>query len=180
MRRTCCATTSAVLRSLVYLRPHGRAKPTTSGSGREERQFSTTTARCESKGWHPAKLGMDGFTDVAYNTAADTFLERVESALETIGDTDTLEDVNLAGGVLVIETTSRGTFVLNKQAPNVQLWLSSPLSGPHHYDMTTSATGSVEWRADADGHSLEERLEKELSEVVGTEVSLSSGAGETE
>ncbi|ORC85692.1 frataxin-like, mitochondrial precursor [Trypanosoma theileri] len=125
-----------------------------------------------------SRLGMDGFTDVTYNTAADGFLENIDNILEDIA-ADAIDDVNLSGGVLTIETTSRGTFVLNKQAPNVQLWLSSPISGPHHYDMilpenSSSSNNSedVQWLADSDGHSLKERLEKELTEVLGVEVRL--------
>ena len=31
-------------------------------------------------------------------------------------------------------TTPRGTYILNKQPPNKQIWLSSPVSGPKRYD----------------------------------------------
>ena len=118
---------------------------------------------------HYSKLGMDGFTDVKYNTAADDFLENVEAKLDAL-DAPELEDVNCNSGVLTIETASKGTFILNKQAPNVQLWLSSPVSGPHHYDMVTSTKDGMErvyWRSDSDEHDLQEKLESELSDVLG-------------
>ncbi|KPI84063.1 frataxin-like protein [Leptomonas seymouri] len=137
------------------------------------RRFASTTTGDDSgaskpKIVHYSKLGMDGFNDVKYNTAADEFLENLEAKLDSL-DSAEVEDVNYSSGVLTIETSSRGTFIINKQAPNVQLWLSSPMSGPHHYDMVTSTSNGVEtvyWRSDNDEHDLKERLEAELSEVL--------------
>jgi len=80
----------------------------------------------------------------------------------------------------------RGTFVVNKQAPNRQLWLASPLrraalalalacpasravslcSGPFRYDPVREAAG-LAWRYKRDGHSLHDRLQKELGEACG-------------
>lgn len=39
----------------------------------------------------------------------------------------------LQAGVLTL-TTPRGTYILNKQPPNKQIWLSSPVSGPKRFD----------------------------------------------
>ena len=36
----------------------------------------------------------------------------------------------LSQGVLTLNLGSHGTYVINKQAPNKQIWMSSPLSGP--------------------------------------------------
>lgn len=33
-------------------------------------------------------------------------------------------------GVLTANTGKAGTYVINKQTPNKQIWLSSPISGP--------------------------------------------------
>ncbi|RNF10149.1 frataxin-like, mitochondrial precursor [Trypanosoma rangeli] len=139
---------------------------------------TTPVVPSEGGGRRFSRLGMDGFTDVTYNTAADLFLDHVDNVLEAV-DSNGIEEVQLAGGVLSIETGAHGTFVLNKQAPNVQLWLSSPLSGPHHYDMVLSEgdrkvekVHDVQWLADSDGHSLKEKLERELTETLGVEVKL--------
>ncbi len=43
-------------------------------------------------------------------------------------------DVVSADGVVNLRLGSRGTYVLNKQTPTRQLWLSSPVSGPWHYE----------------------------------------------
>ena len=40
-------------------------------------------------------------------------------------------DVTLASGVLTLALPDPfGTYVINKQSPNKQIWLSSPKSGP--------------------------------------------------
>lgn len=119
---------------------------------------------------HQSKLGMEGFNNIAFNTAADNFLEDIETAIEAC-DSDIVEDLNYSDGVLTIDTTN-GSFVLNKQAPNVQLWLSSPVSGPHHYNMITAADGTVTWISDRDQHNLATKLEAELTEVLSQKVSI--------
>jgi frataxin len=41
-------------------------------------------------------------------------------------------------------TTPRGVYVLNKQPPNKQIWLSSPISGPKRFDFVTRGAGQHE------------------------------------
>lgn len=43
--------------------------------------------------------------------------------------------------VLTIFVPPRGTYVLNKQPPNKQIWLSSPLSGPKRFDYVDGEAG---------------------------------------
>ena len=40
----------------------------------------------------------------------------------------------MQAGVLNVSVPAIGTYVLNKQPPNKQIWLSSPISGPKRYD----------------------------------------------
>ena len=56
---------------------------------------------------------------------------------ELIEDHDSLAgaDATLADGVLTVKLNEHGTYVVNKQTPNKQIWLSSPVSGPYRYDM---------------------------------------------
>mgnify|MGYP003685390293 CR=1 FL=1 len=42
-------------------------------------------------------------------------------------------------------------FVLNKQAPNLQLWLSSPVRGPLRYDFDSA---SARWINNRDAHPM--------------------------
>ena len=70
-----------------------------------------------------------------------------------------------------------GTYVLNKQPPNRQIWLSSPITGPKRFDWVVrgddmgskegSATG--DWVYLRDGTSLISLLRKELGITVGVE-----------
>lgn len=67
----------------------------------------------------------------SFHTAADAMLHRLFDRLdEAIGE---VSDVELQGGVLTITLDSGGQYVLNKQAPTRQLWLSSPVSGAWHF-----------------------------------------------
>jgi frataxin-like iron-binding protein CyaY len=64
-----------------------------------------------------------------YHQKADFYLENLVEYLEELGDQ--LEegdyDILYSTGVLTLKT-DKGTFVINKQPPNRQIWLSSPIS----------------------------------------------------
>jgi len=51
-------------------------------------------------------------------------------------------DINYAAGVMTIALT-KGTWVLNKQTPNEQIWWSSPMSGPRRYEFEKE--GGTKW-----------------------------------
>jgi frataxin len=61
-------------------------------------------------------------------------------------------------------------YVLNKQPPNKQIWLSSPISGPKRFDWVVAqegmdfkeGSGQGDWVYLRDGSSLTEILRKEL------------------
>lgn len=44
------------------------------------------------------------------------------------------EESNYSDGVLNIEMRGKKYYVLNKQTPNKQIWLSSPISGPSRFE----------------------------------------------
>ena len=78
-------------------------------------------------------------------------------------------DVNLSSGVLTIHLSKAiGTYVINKQAPNKQIWLSSPVSGPKRYDFTNGT-----WQYVHDGKHLHELLEAEFSKHLSMDINLS-------
>lgn len=66
--------------------------------------------------------------------------------------------------------TKHGDYVINKQPPNKQIWLSSPLTGPRRYDwvVISEDQGSKQdtavgaWVYLRDGSSLTELLRKEI------------------
>ena len=83
------------------------------------------------------------------------------------GDDDEV-DVEYSQGVLTIRLGGLGTYVLNKQTPNRQIWMSSPVSGPVRYDHQKGGT----WVYRRDGHKLHLRLEKEFEEMTGVAIDL--------
>jgi frataxin len=77
-------------------------------------------------------------------------------------------------GVLNITVPAIGTYVLNKQPPNKQIWLSSPISGPKRYDWIVEGDRIYEkqdsrpfvhgqWIYLRDGSNLTELLNTELT-----------------
>eukprot|EP00261_Vitis_vinifera_P037578 XP_019078821.1 PREDICTED: frataxin, mitochondrial isoform X2 [Vitis vinifera] len=72
--------------------------------------------------------------------------------------------------VLTLKLGTLGTYVLNKQTPNRQIWLSSPVSGPSRFDWDQSAQAWVYRRTKA---NLSKLLETELEKLCGTPISLS-------
>ncbi|PWN40064.1 Frataxin-like protein [Ceraceosorus guamensis] len=74
-------------------------------------------------------------------------------------------------GVLTLRLGQAGTYVINKQPPNQQIWLSSPKSGPKRFDYDTSAK---QWFSNKEGITvtLQELLDEELSAVFGFDVNV--------
>ena len=60
-----------------------------------------------------------------------------------------------------------GTYVLNRQTPNKQIWLSSPKSGPKRYDFINN-----KWIYKHDGKSLHELLDAEIPDITKSSVSF--------
>ena len=69
--------------------------------------------------------------------------------------------------VLNVVTEEHGSWVLNKQAPNQQIWWSSPLSGPMRFEFVASRGAWVGTRADVELIGL---LHDEFSETMGVDI----------
>lgn len=84
---------------------------------------------------------------------------------------------NVKSGVLSITFPPNGTYVLNKQPPNRQIWLSSPISGPKRFDWVVAGegmhskegSGIGDWVYLRDGTTLGDVLRKELSISVNAD-----------
>lgn len=100
-----------------------------------------------------------------YHVQADEYLESILIAYEEYAEeVDSNElDVDLAQGVMSLEIPGVGSYVINKQPPNKQIWLSSPISGPKRYDYVDG-----EWVYLRDGSTLTELLETETSEAFAS------------
>ncbi len=77
--------------------------------------------------------------------------------IETIEnhDTEGLIDIDLNDSILTIDT-NQGIFVINKQLASKEIWLSSPISGPHHFALKDNY-----WRSKT-GAELFKVISKEL------------------
>ncbi|KAF8203285.1 Frataxin [Pholiota molesta] len=106
-----------------------------------------------------------------YHALADKTMEELLETLEELVDSEGHPDyeVDYHSGVLTLKLGSHGTYVINKQPPNKQIWLSSPLSGPKRYDHNDE-TG--EWFYARDGHTFDGLLTEELSNIFGQPIKI--------
>ena len=75
-----------------------------------------------------------------------------------------VSDVSLSAGVLnVYLGPEQGTYVINKQTPNKQIWLSSPISGPARFDFSEQ---EQKWIYSHTGEGLHELLNKEIAKGI--------------
>ncbi|XP_051498137.1 frataxin, mitochondrial [Apus apus] len=111
--------------------------------------------------------------ETTYEKLAEETLDSLADFFEDLTDkpfTPEDYDVSLGSGVLTVKLGGdMGTYVINKQTPNRQIWLSSPTSGPKRYDWT-----GRNWVYSHDRVSLHELLSKEFSTALKTKLDLSS------
>nr|XP_036579965.1 mitochondrial chaperone [Colletotrichum truncatum]KAF6787721.1 mitochondrial chaperone [Colletotrichum truncatum] len=116
------------------------------------------------------KTSVAELSDSEYHDLADAYLETVVTKLEELQDAREGVDVEYAAGVLSVTFPDAGTYVINKQPPNKQIWLSSPISGPKRYDWVIvgdsqnekEGTAAGAWVYARDGSTLDDLFLKEL------------------
>ncbi len=125
--------------------------------------FSSTSSSAAAAGAPPPP-----FSEADFHRLADALLASIELRATP------LEDAGLAGfdlstsqGVLTLRLGQKGTYVLNKQTPNRQVWWSSPLSGPRRYAWSAAAGAWVNTR---DGACLLRTLRDELKGLTGMDL----------
>ncbi|KAG9546940.1 Frataxin, partial [Aureobasidium melanogenum] len=112
-----------------------------------------------------------------YHERADHYLEELVSRAEELAEEKEGVDVEFSAGVLSITYPPNGTYVINKQPPTKQIWLSSPISGPKRFDWVVlgesqqqkEGAASGDWIYLRDKTSLTTLLRKELGITVGEE-----------
>uniref|UniRef100_A0A673UNG0 Frataxin, mitochondrial n=1 Tax=Suricata suricatta TaxID=37032 RepID=A0A673UNG0_SURSU len=123
-------------------------------------------------GKHTFRVPRSSLDETTYERLAEETLDSLAEFFEDLADKPyTLEDydVSFGSGVLTVKLGGDlGTYVINKQTPNKQIWLSSPSSGPKRYDWTGES-----WVYAHDGVSLHELLAAELTRALKTELDLS-------
>lgn len=119
----------------------------------------------------PMQLSRSDLTEERYHILSDhtmeTMFENLDQWLDERGDPSF--DIDYESGVLTLHLGEHGTYVMNKQPPNKQIWLSSPFSGPARYDYVKK---DDDWVYSRDGRSLETLLQTELKEATGHDVKL--------
>ncbi|RYC64911.1 hypothetical protein CHU98_g1309 [Xylaria longipes] len=149
-----------------------------------QRPFSTSQRLAkplspeELKAAQPANI-----TDAEYHEIADEYIEGLLTEYEKMQDSRTDIDVEYSSGVMNLTINDIGTYVINKQPPNKQIWLSSPTSGPKRYDWVVISEGQdqkqdtarCDWIYLRDGSSLSEILREETG--VDIEASLRTPKG---
>lgn len=98
-----------------------------------------------------------------YHRLSNRYIDTLVSILEQLQEDRADVDCEYSAGVLTLYFPPHGTYVLNKQPPNKQIWLSSPVSGPKRYDhVKIKGSREGEWVYGRDGSRLSELLEREL------------------
>ncbi|EPE07739.1 mitochondrial iron uptake protein [Ophiostoma piceae UAMH 11346] len=122
-----------------------------------------------------ASLEPAALSDTEYHALADDYLEKLVVRLEDMQDAREDVDVEYSSGVLTLafdpseSTGGRArTYVINKQPPNKQIWLSSPVSGPKRYDWVvdgssgSSGSGGGRWIYLKDNTAFNDLLRDEI------------------
>lgn len=113
------------------------------------------------------ELLIDQISDNQYNKIANNYLETLADELEMISEDYPQIDVELSQGVMTLSVAPEKTYVINKQPPNKQIWLSSPVSGPKRYDLIGG-----KWITLRDNSLLTQLLNEELTAELGEDVVL--------
>ncbi|KAF8022359.1 hypothetical protein BT93_F0019 [Corymbia citriodora subsp. variegata] len=107
-----------------------------------------------------------------FHRLADSTIHDLQEKFEDYGDDVEIDgfDIDYGNDVLTLKLGELGTYVLNKQSPNRQIWLSSPVSGPSRFDWDQESQSWVYRRNKA---NLLKVLETELENLCGRPISLS-------
>jgi CyaY protein len=86
-------------------------------------------------------------TDNEYHQMVDAILLHLEESIDEIDSVDL--DYESAGGILTIEFPDRSKIIVNKQPPNLQIWVATKFDG-HHFDLVDGSwidnrTGKEFW-----------------------------------
>jgi len=123
----------------------------------------TTRIRNESTKVNTASQKQEN-TENVFHLLADSTLSAIHDVVEIWADDMDLRDLDITYemNVLTISCGSKGTFVLNKQAPAQELWVSSPVSGPARY---TYCSKIQAWKDTRSSEKLLGRFEQELQQI---------------
>ncbi|KAL9285550.1 Frataxin [Arabidopsis thaliana] len=139
--------------------------------GSRIRHDSLTTRSFSSQG--PASVDYSSvLQEEEFHKLANFTINHLLEKIEDYGDNVQIDgfDIDYGNEVLTLKLGSLGTYVLNKQTPNRQIWMSSPVSGPSRFDWDRDANAWIYRRTEAKLHKL---LEEELANLCGEPIQLS-------
>ncbi|KAI0457290.1 mitochondrial chaperone Frataxin [Xylaria acuta] len=163
--RTAASAASASTRQLASSMSRSlNARPTLRSPFSTSQRLAKPLSSEELKTAQPANI-----TDAEYHELADEYIDGLLAEYEKMQDNRTDIDVEYSAGVMNLTINDIGTYVINKQPPNKQIWLSSPSSGPKRYDWVVISEGQdqkqdtarADWIYLRDGSSLSELLREE-------------------
>lgn len=101
-------------------------------------------------------------TDNEYHQRVDAILLALEESIDTIEQVDL--DYESSGSILTIDFPNQTKLILNKQAPNQQIWLATKYDG-HHFDWT-----GEQWIDNRSGKEFWQLLSEAATRQAGVEV----------
>lgn len=103
-------------------------------------------------------------SDPAFDTKAEAELNDLADRLEAASDA---LEVDFDAGNLTVALPDGGQYLLNKHYIHRQIWLSSPRSGAHHFEL-----GDDGWRSTRGPETLRRLLATELTGALGRKIDL--------
>ncbi|XP_057337530.1 frataxin homolog, mitochondrial [Microplitis mediator] len=132
---------------------------------------TTTTTLINFYSDNPSNLSGSELDSVQFEKISDDTLESLTEYFDELIEQATHlddADVSYGDGVLTVKFGNKyGTYVINRQSPNKQIWLSSPTSGPKRYDFIDGT-----WIYKHDGKPLHELLDNEIPSIVNNTTSF--------
>jgi len=102
-----------------------------------------------------------------FENMAEKALENLFDALdEVIGD---VVEVDFDNSILTLKLADGRQYIINKHAPNQEIWVSSPLSGAAHFAYNSTTKMWVSTRGD---EALISVLNAEFCHITGRSVEL--------
>ncbi|KAI1196508.1 mitochondrial chaperone Frataxin [Nemania serpens] len=157
-------------RQLAFSRSqaHGlNARPTLQRPFSTSQYLAKPPSAYDFQGAQPAKI-----TDGEFHELADVYIENLLVQYEKMQDSRTDIDVEYSSGVMNLTINDIGTYIINKQPPNKQIWLSSPTSGPKRYDWVVISEGQDQKQDTAAGDWIYLRDGSSLSELLRDETGI--------
>lgn len=108
-------------------------------------------------------LDVQNLTIEDYHKISDSAFETMLDELDSFFEENKIMEAEIdeEAGVMEINC-SEGTYIINKQPPTKQIWLSSPISGPKRFDLHQG-----QWICLRDNIKLSQLLQDEMNQMYG-------------